>query len=69
MKGQKMNAQVQAECEAKLDKMIARWGELPTARIISKLDILALKALAHSPWQQVIQARRASLRTEVTPIS
>lgn len=49
-------------CEVKLARIEARWGDLPAARRISKLDLLALRAFANSPWQRVIQARREAIR-------
>ena len=51
---------VRAECEAKLDRIMARWGDINNSRKISKLTILALKAMPRSIWQQTIQDRRAT---------
>ena len=57
-----MTNETRIQCEAKLTRIMAKWDGLPVARQISKLDILALKAMPSSPWQLVIQETRTSLK-------
>lgn len=53
-----MNAATRTACENKLEKIMAKWGDITPERKVSKLDILALKAYAASPWQIVIAEKR-----------